>query len=86
MRTENNVPSQSSTAIATPSRAYPAPARECCILEEGHFRQKIAAERKRTERSRQPFLLLLLDAGNGIRPETNGGVLSEVLGPVADHP
>ena len=39
----------------------------------------IAVERKRTERSRQPFLLLLLDAGNCLPSDTSGKVLSQVL-------
>jgi len=39
----------------------------------------IAVERKRTERSRQPFLLLLLDTGNFLPSDRNGHVLSQVL-------
>jgi lipopolysaccharide/colanic/teichoic acid biosynthesis glycosyltransferase len=34
------------------------------ILNEGTFKRMIAIERKRTERSGEPFLLMLLEAGN----------------------
>ena len=34
------------------------------VLSEGAFRRRIAIERKRTERSREPFLLMLLEAGS----------------------
>jgi lipopolysaccharide/colanic/teichoic acid biosynthesis glycosyltransferase len=34
------------------------------ILNEGTFKRMIAVERKRTERSGEPFLLMLLEAGN----------------------
>jgi len=62
---------------------YPVPEcqshREVSILDEESFRQMIALERKRTERSRQPFLLMLLDSGNCLPSGANGRVLSEVL-------
>lgn len=32
------------------------------VLSEDGFRRRIAIERKRTERSREPFLLMLLEA------------------------
>lgn len=52
--------------------------RQSVILDEASFRHMIAVERKRTERSRKPVLLMLLDAGstpiNG-----NGRVLSSIL-------
>src|ERR1700735_312410 len=34
------------------------------VLNEGTFKRMIAVERKRTERSKEPFLLMLLEAGN----------------------
>ncbi len=34
------------------------------VLNEGTFKRMIAVERKRTERSREPFLLMLLETGN----------------------
>jgi exopolysaccharide biosynthesis polyprenyl glycosylphosphotransferase len=62
-----------------PPPLRPATERECSILDESSFRQMISVERKRTERSRQPFLLLLLDAGSCLPSDTNGRVLGQVL-------
>ena len=39
-----------------------APAVKRALLDEAMFRQMIAVERKRTERSKAPFLLMLLEA------------------------
>ena len=39
----------------------------------------IAVERKRTERSRKPFLLMLLDAGNHQGSEKNGKALNNIV-------
>jgi exopolysaccharide biosynthesis polyprenyl glycosylphosphotransferase len=50
------------------------------ILHEEAFKQMICVERKRTERSRKPFLLLLLEAGGAYRSsETSGKVLANIL-------
>jgi len=50
------------------------------VLSEEAFRRRIAIERKRTERSREPFLLMLLESGaaqNGERPEkTLNGIVT----------
>jgi lipopolysaccharide/colanic/teichoic acid biosynthesis glycosyltransferase len=54
-----------------------AEARE--VLSEGTFKRMIAVERKRTERSREPFLLMLLDAGNHQGSEKNGKALDNIL-------
>src|SRR6202030_2434084 len=48
-------------------------------LEEVFFLRMITRERKRTERSRKPFLLMLLDLGHGIPSERNGQVLRRLL-------
>jgi lipopolysaccharide/colanic/teichoic acid biosynthesis glycosyltransferase len=45
------------------------------VLSEGAFTRTIAIERKRTERSKEPFLLMLLDAGNQQGCEENGATL-----------
>ena len=45
------------------------------VLNEKTFRRMIAIERKRTERSKEPFLLMLLESGNQQGPETNGTAL-----------
>jgi lipopolysaccharide/colanic/teichoic acid biosynthesis glycosyltransferase len=49
------------------------------VLNEGTFKRMIAVERKRTERSREPFLLMLLEAGNPQGSEKNGKVLDSML-------
>jgi lipopolysaccharide/colanic/teichoic acid biosynthesis glycosyltransferase len=49
------------------------------VLNEGTFLRMIAVERKRTERSREPFLLMLLDAGNHQGSEKNGKALDNIL-------
>ena len=49
------------------------------VLNEELFHAIVALERKRTERSRKPFLLMLLDAGNGLPSEQNGKMLNEIL-------
>jgi lipopolysaccharide/colanic/teichoic acid biosynthesis glycosyltransferase len=59
--------------------AAPAKSRECVVLDEASFRRMIALERKRTERSRKPVLLMLLDAGDCLPFDKNGRVLSSIL-------
>ena len=48
-------------------------------LNERAFMRMIAIESKRTERSGDPFLLMLLEAGNQQGSGENGGVLDSVL-------
>ena len=49
------------------------------ILNSETFRRMIALERKRSERSRKPFMLLLLDMGGRLPSETSGRTLAKVL-------
>ncbi len=49
------------------------------VLNEETFKRMIAVERKRTERSREPFLLMLLEAGNHQVQEKNGKALDNIL-------
>jgi lipopolysaccharide/colanic/teichoic acid biosynthesis glycosyltransferase len=49
------------------------------VLKEETFKRMIAIERKRTERSRVPFLLMLLDAGDHQSSRKNGKALENVL-------
>jgi lipopolysaccharide/colanic/teichoic acid biosynthesis glycosyltransferase len=49
------------------------------ILNEESFQRTIAVERKRTERSRKPFLLMLLEPGNPHVPEKNGKAVNKIL-------
>jgi lipopolysaccharide/colanic/teichoic acid biosynthesis glycosyltransferase len=64
--------------LADPLLAWlSAGARE--VLNEGTFKRMIAVERKRTERSGEPFLLMLLEAGNHQGSEKNGKALDNML-------
>jgi lipopolysaccharide/colanic/teichoic acid biosynthesis glycosyltransferase len=49
------------------------------ILSQEAFHKVISLERRRTERSRKPFLLMLLDMGDHLPPETVGKNLSKLL-------
>jgi lipopolysaccharide/colanic/teichoic acid biosynthesis glycosyltransferase len=49
------------------------------ILSEDAFRRMICLERKRTERSRKPFVLMLVDTGDTIATDRNGHVLLQIL-------
>ena len=55
------------------------PVEERGILNEGAFHRMISLERKRTERSRKPFLLMLLDMGDGLRSDNNEKALDKIL-------
>ncbi|MGA2376956.1 MAG: sugar transferase [Candidatus Sulfotelmatobacter sp.] len=49
------------------------------ILNADAFRRMITLERKRSERSRKPFMLLLLDMGDRLPSEKNGKTLGKIL-------
>ena len=49
------------------------------ILNAEDFRRMITLERKRSERSRKPFMLLLLDMGDHLPSERNGRILGKIL-------
>ena len=55
----------------------PAPTSE--ILTEDIFRRMISLERKRSERTQRPFVLLLMDTGRNLPTEKNGRILLEIL-------
>ena len=57
----------------------PASVAEREILQEEAFKRMIAVERKRTERSAKPFLLMLLETGEHQSGEKNGKVLANVI-------
>jgi lipopolysaccharide/colanic/teichoic acid biosynthesis glycosyltransferase len=48
------------------------------VLNEPSFRRMISIERKRTERTKEPFLLMLLDAGNQANSELNSKALESM--------
>lgn len=68
-----------SQAWVAPPRLLPLPAQRYSVLGEEPFHRMIALERKRTERSGQPFVLLLLDGGNCLPSDRNGRVLGKIL-------
>jgi len=49
------------------------------VHEERSFQQMISLERKRTERSHKPFILMLLDTGEFLSRQTNGATFHKVL-------
>ncbi|HEX4020640.1 MAG TPA: sugar transferase [Acidobacteriaceae bacterium] len=57
--------------------------REYCLLKGEAFRRTIALERKRSERSRKPFMLMLLDLGANLSSEKNGKTLDKILAALA---
>jgi lipopolysaccharide/colanic/teichoic acid biosynthesis glycosyltransferase len=63
------------TAIPLPS----SPSKEHEILCEEAFKRMIARERKRTERSANPFLLMLLEAGDQNSEERSQQLLTKVI-------
>ena len=52
---------------------------ERTVLGEEAFRRMISIERKRTERSQKPFLLMLLDCGSRNGSKKNGKALGDVV-------
>lgn len=49
------------------------------VLSEEAFHRMISLERKRTERSRKPFLLMLLDVGDGLQSDHQEKALDKIL-------
>jgi exopolysaccharide biosynthesis polyprenyl glycosylphosphotransferase len=49
------------------------------VLNEEAFHRMISLERKRSERSRKPFLLTLVDTGTSLPAQKNGKVLQKIL-------
>jgi exopolysaccharide biosynthesis polyprenyl glycosylphosphotransferase len=68
-----------STTFLTLPRMTSIAGQTFSVLAEEPFHRMIALERKRTERSGNPFLLMLLDGGNCLPVDRSGKVLSEIL-------
>ena len=68
----NNVPDSSTSPFA------PGSAEKREVLAEPSFTRMIAIERKRTERSREPFLLMLVEAGDQQGSEVNAETLRNI--------
>jgi hypothetical protein len=49
------------------------------MLADEHFRRVLTLERQRSERSRKPFLLMLLDTGDSIPSDKNRKLLEKIL-------
>src|SRR5215467_13359547 len=49
------------------------------VLSEELFHNMISLERKRSERTQRPFVLLLMETGHGVGSHKNGRVLLEIL-------
>jgi lipopolysaccharide/colanic/teichoic acid biosynthesis glycosyltransferase len=64
---------------ATARSLLSAPTGERIALCEDAFRRMLVIERKRTERSGKPFLLMLLEAGSHQASEKNGKALESML-------
>ena len=64
---------------AIPLRGLPLSGQRYRVLAEEPFHRMIALERKRTERSGQPFLLMLIVGGNCLPSDKTGRVLSKIL-------
>src|SRR6266576_2569338 len=50
------------------------------ILPEDLFLRMLALERKRSERTQRPFVLLLMETGRNLPTEKNGRILLDILG------
>ncbi len=55
------------------------------VLDEVSLHRIISLERKRTERSGKPFLLMLLDMKDGLASEKNGKILHKVFSALAQN-
>jgi lipopolysaccharide/colanic/teichoic acid biosynthesis glycosyltransferase len=55
------------------------PAEDRMVLNEETFKRMIAIERKRTERSKEPFLLMLIETGSQQRPEPEASALDQIV-------
>jgi lipopolysaccharide/colanic/teichoic acid biosynthesis glycosyltransferase len=62
-----------------PLAANSEPSGDRGILNQETFHRMISLERRRTERSRKPFLLMLLDMGDHLPSGATGKILSKIL-------
>jgi len=75
------VPSRTtdSTPGSVDTRQQRVPAALSDVLNESAFHRMITVERKRSERSQRPFVLLLVDTGKKKTGDNNGRVLLDLL-------
>ena len=79
MESRRMTDSVSANSLTTFSGFAPVVTKEREIQDEVSFQETVARERRRTDRSKRPFLLLLLDLGNQIAAEPDGKTLNEML-------
>jgi len=72
-------PQPSNGTSAAASSPAPVLVDNRIALGEDAFHSMIAVERKRTERSRRPILLTLIDTGNCLSTQKNGKLLQKIL-------
>ena len=65
-----------SAAIVPPS---PTTADDRVVLNDESFQRMLALERKRSERSRKPFLLMLVDLGERLPSTSNGKAMDSIV-------
>jgi exopolysaccharide biosynthesis polyprenyl glycosylphosphotransferase len=65
-------------SLAGVATAFSTPVSDRVVLNEESFQRTLSLERKRTERSRKPFLLMLLEFGD-IRPTESNRALGKVI-------
>jgi len=75
----NSRRSGNGSGLAVQSQRSASPDPHPVVFEEAAFRRMISLERKRSERSRKPFLLMLLDAGRPHPAGETAAVLDHVL-------
>jgi lipopolysaccharide/colanic/teichoic acid biosynthesis glycosyltransferase len=73
VRRSNNGSTLSPLPLGAPTNGQPG------VLSEESFQRMISLERKRSERSRKPFLLMLVDTGGYAPSERTTKVLSSIL-------
>ena len=74
-----NVVRSNNGSHLSPLPSGPVSITERSMLNEEAFRRMISLERKRSERSRKPFVLMLLDMGQRLPSEKSGRTLSKIL-------
>src|SRR5882724_3842586 len=79
--TEEMRPMASTSTRRLPSDPVSQPQNSAAseILTEDVFRRMISLERKRSERTQRPFVLLLMDTGCNLPTQRNGRILLDIL-------
>ena len=78
-----NVRRSNNGSTLSPLLAEVQPAGQHGVLSEDSFQRMISLERKRSERSRKPFLLMLVDMGGYVPTERTTKVLGNILSALA---